>query len=58
MGYTNGLNPLGKKTQRCGSCKEYKVNAQFFHWIGIITKQEQEVCLKCAKLEGYGRIKK
>jgi hypothetical protein len=55
MGYTNGLHPLGKKTQRCQSCKEYRVNAQFFHWIGIIT--EQEVCLKCAKLEGYGRNK-
>ena len=42
---------LGKKFQKCHMCTETYTNSRFFEWIGIITEDRLEICLKCAQRE-------
>ena len=40
---------VGKRSQRCDMCKDYKMHGQFYLWQGVITKTELTICKKCAK---------
>ena len=44
---------IGKFSRRCDMCHDYKMNGEFYKWVGIITKTELTICKKCAKREGF-----
>ena len=46
------MSELGKMSRKCDMCKTYKMNSPFYKWVGIITKSECIICIKCAKREG------
>ena len=50
--YIEGKVFLGKFSRKCDMCKGYKMNGEFYKWVGIITKTELTICSKCAKREG------
>ena len=46
---------VGKKSLRCGACKEWKYNAPFYDWYSMITKEFlATICHKCCVREMFG----
>lgn len=43
---------LDKRIEKCTMCSETTYNVtRYFEWIGMITHDRIEICLKCAKRE-------
>ena len=50
-----GIEYIGKRSKRCGCCKDFRMSGRFFSWYSIITDDFLcEICFKCARKELFG----
>ena len=50
-----GIEYIGKKSKRCGCCKDYLMKGDLFSWFSMVTDDFLcDICFKCARRELFG----